>query len=140
MTSWGNPTDYVKKMLSLPRWQRDWINDHKSINFSGMIQEFTIQIIKDEDKDYFEKYQDLINNSIRRKETTPNNTTLLLKWGKEIRDRDKKCLVCNGINELNAHHIFEKAKYPNLSLNINNGVTLCKKCHYEIHNRRGIYY
>ena len=37
---------------------------------------------------------------------------------------------------LNAHHIKEVAKHPDLIYDVDNGVTLCKECHDLIHNKR----
>jgi len=54
-------------------------------------------------------------------------------WSKAIKERDGKCQICKSEENLNAHHIFYKAKYPKLSLNMNNGITLCKKCHGKTH-------
>jgi len=57
-------------------------------------------------------------------------------WSRVIRKRDKKCQLCGSTKELVAHHILYKSKFPELSLNINNGITLCKKCHLETHGGR----
>jgi len=61
-------------------------------------------------------------------------TIKLNKWSLDIKYKDNWiCQSCGSTKELNAHHIFHKAKYPNLSLNLNNGITLCYKCHRETH-------
>ncbi len=61
----------------------------------------------------------------------------LISWSRTIRKRDKTCKACDSKEQLIAHHIFYKKKYPRLSLNLNNGLTLCKKCHYETHYLNG---
>jgi len=58
---------------------------------------------------------------------------LLQKWSSTIKDKYKVCQICSTDNNLIAHHIFHKVKYPKLMFNKNNGITLCKKCHYEVH-------
>ena len=55
-------------------------------------------------------------------------------WSKTIKKRDNhKCRICNSKEKIHAHHIFYKQFYPELSLNMNNGITLCKSCHTELH-------
>ena len=57
----------------------------------------------------------------------------IISWSKVVKKRDKCCKICGSTKNLNAHHILYKANYPQLSLNINNGITLCKPCHEELH-------
>lgn len=59
-----------------------------------------------------------------------------LKWRSLIYKRDKyQCRICNSKvgNNFNAHHSFSFALYPELRFDINNGVTICKKCHKLLH-------
>jgi len=58
----------------------------------------------------------------------------LLNWSTLVRIRDKfECVVCGSIIKVIAHHIFYKIFYPKLALNKNNGISLCKRCHDELH-------
>lgn len=60
------------------------------------------------------------------------------RWRKEVFERDKfMCLKCGQIGgQLNAHHLKSYKKYKKLRYEINNGITLCKKCHKEIHKKK----
>lgn len=58
----------------------------------------------------------------------------LNSWSKMVRKRDiYTCQTCGSNKNLNAHHIIYKKYYPQLMLNINNGITQCRKCHRELH-------
>lgn len=58
------------------------------------------------------------------------------KWRETVLKRDGyKCTNCGSSKKLNVHHIKEWAKYPNLRYDIENGKTLCEKCHKELHKR-----
>jgi len=54
-------------------------------------------------------------------------------WRQKIFERDKFLCQMPGCNQqerfLNAHHIKKFIDYPELRLEINNGITLCKNCH-----------
>ena len=60
------------------------------------------------------------------------------EWRIGVFQRDRfKCQVC-GVdktrkNPIHAHHIKPKKTYPELILDLDNGLTLCKKCHVELH-------
>ena len=55
-------------------------------------------------------------------------------WSLKVKERDNfKCIKCNSEIGLNAHHVRSYKEYPELRTDINNGVTLCKKCHVKIH-------
>ena len=57
------------------------------------------------------------------------------KWRMLVFERDGfKCKICGKVGgELNAHHIKQYAFHPELRLDIDNGITLCKECHILIH-------
>lgn len=58
----------------------------------------------------------------------------LQKWANAVKNRDSfSCVECGKKENLEAHHIQEKAKYPDLVLKLWNGITLCKGCHEKIH-------
>ena len=62
------------------------------------------------------------------------------EWQKGVFKRDNyKCQICQttkrGGKILHAHHIKSFAKYPELRLNINNGLTLCNTCHSKVHSK-----
>lgn len=59
---------------------------------------------------------------------------LLENWKYQINLKyNWKCIVC-GLPGMRAHHLFQRRWYPKLSLNLNNGVCLCKYHHSEIHS------
>jgi hypothetical protein len=60
------------------------------------------------------------------------------EWSCNVKQRDDyQCQHCGETSrkELHAHHIKPRALFPELCFEINNGMTLCKKCHIEEHKR-----
>lgn len=58
-------------------------------------------------------------------------------WRKAVFVRDGyTCQICGRYGgELNAHHIEPWAKNPTKRFCVDNGITLCKACHKQLHRR-----
>lgn len=66
-----------------------------------------------------------------------------VEWRKAIFQRDNwTCRICEKRSSkenqiyLEGHHINSWIKYPEMRFNVENGITVCKKCHWLIHHRR----
>lgn len=60
------------------------------------------------------------------------------RWRFDVFARDSfTCQDCgdNRGGDLNAHHIKGFADFPELRLELSNGITLCQKCHDKIHDK-----
>jgi hypothetical protein len=60
-------------------------------------------------------------------------------WRSDVFKRDNfTCIKCGQVGGiLHAHHIKHFAEFIDLRFDINNGMTLCKKCHNKIHSKNG---
>lgn len=79
---------------------------------------------------YFEKEQKKrFDNRYRRGK-------LYNKWRAAVLKRDKyTCQCCGAVGDmLEAHHIKEFSKYPELSVDVGNGLALCHSCHIKTDN------
>jgi len=64
------------------------------------------------------------------------------RWGAEYAEWHNECLrrdwyhcqICGSKERLEVHHIKSYKDYPQERLNLDNGITLCKKCHLGVHN------
>lgn len=60
----------------------------------------------------------------------------LTKWRRLLILRDKDfCVMCHRqtkVWQLQAHHVYPKSLYPELALNLDNGVMLCVGCHMGV--------
>lgn len=70
-----------------------------------------------------------------------HNSIQYQQWRISVYQRDMfKCKKCgqkqSRTNPLHAHHIKAKKDYPELILEIDNGLTLCKRCHIKLHRSR----
>lgn len=59
------------------------------------------------------------------------------EWRRIVFERDNYvCQICKKRGGmLHAHHIKEFSKSPELILDLENGITVCVKCHYKIHRK-----
>lgn len=74
------------------------------------------------------------------KSVTIRRTAEYKDWRLSVFKRDGfACVGCgdNRGGNLQAHHILSFTKYPNLRLDVSNGVTLCRLCHKKIHPHLG---
>lgn len=56
-------------------------------------------------------------------------------WAKEIKKLDgDKCVFCGSTDKLEAHHIMQRATNPDSETDLENGITLCHRCHYTAHD------
>lgn len=59
------------------------------------------------------------------------NNTYYKEWRTKVFERDNYTCQCCGKHggNLNAHHLYNFAQYPELKYDVDNGVTICPKCH-----------
>ena len=58
-------------------------------------------------------------------------------WSLKVRARDNyTCILCRTEGtgrQMHAHHILAASQYPEFSLSLLNGITLCVPCHKSVH-------
>lgn len=90
------------------------------------------------------------NGGVTRLNIAIRRMTENRRWSEAVRERDRKCQVCGSVQELESDHIvpfsallslleikgIEQARETPLLWDINNGITLCRKCHCKKDNRK----
>ena len=102
---------------------------------------------KGEDKCYFYCSQECKNTCLLynlhsdpyKKETevpyTQEENTI---WKSMVLEQDNyECQKCGSKEDLHCHHIHPVKTHPHLVLDLDNGITLCKDCHYGIGHKKG---
>jgi len=67
----------------------------------------------------------------KKKKKSPKKISLNkydILWGRMVRERDKRCLVCGNTQNLQAHHLFRRG-ISSTRYSLDNGQTLCSSCH-----------
>ena len=57
------------------------------------------------------------------------------RWRLDVFERDNyTCVKCGAHGELHAHHILAYARFPESRVDVDNGASLCSRCHNEFHD------
>ena len=87
-------------------------------------------------------YQKTHPNAYRKPEDVRQirNCQEYREWRTAVFERDGyTCQNCGQKGgKLNAHHMKPFALYPELRLDVDNGITLCKECHAMAHRKKAI--
>lgn len=60
-------------------------------------------------------------------------------WREAVFEKDgRMCVKCDSEEDLHAHHILPYSDYPDKREDVDNGITLCKKCHDKFHSGYGL--
>lgn len=74
----------------------------------------------------------------RSKRYKPRTCGEYTRWRNEVFRRDNLSCVCCGTKEkIQTHHLFNFSDNKELRMQIDNGVTVCLKCHKEFHRLYG---
>lgn len=57
-------------------------------------------------------------------------------WAKAVLARDNRCRCCGREDNLDAHHILPFSLVPDAKYDVDNGITLCRFHHIELHRSR----
>jgi len=72
---------------------------------------------------------------ITKRSMVIRNSYAYRKWRTEVLKRDGfACQICSSVGgELHSHHIKHFAVNLKERFEVDNGITLCKRCHYDLH-------
>lgn len=63
-------------------------------------------------------------------------STAYRNWRTSVVERDNyTCAECGAKRKLHVHHLLPYSEHKDLRLDIDNGITLCSKCHLELHRK-----
>lgn len=80
-----------------------------------------------------------IDEELYEKEYGDRNSPEYREWQQKVINRDKGICQCCGSNkDPHAHHVYGYKNYPDLRVDLNNGITLCKWCHRRYHSEYGL--
>jgi 5-methylcytosine-specific restriction endonuclease McrA len=66
------------------------------------------------------------------------HTSKYFTWAKKVKKRDNyTCQCCASKNSLNSHHILNFIDNMEKAIELDNGITLCEKCHKDFHRIYG---
>ncbi len=103
---------------------------------SFLLQKFCTKSCADEHglRFFGEDNKNYKGETARRK----NRTSQHSRWATKVIQRDLyKCMRCGvggDVATLQAHHIFPFELFPDKRNELSNGITLCSKCHWQVHD------
>ena len=106
---------------------------HRTLDYKNKISKTVFKLWKK--KDYVAKHSGANNPNWRGgamnyyKTASWRMRARLRVWANRIKKRDKRCILCGSIKQLEADHIKPVSLHPDLALDLNNGRTLCFNCH-----------
>lgn len=75
-------------------------------------------------------YNPDLTDEEREERTRMRATAEYFEWRRQVYAADKwKCAICGKGGDIHAHHLYSAAKYPDLIIDPENGVTLCVQHH-----------
>lgn len=114
--------DAINHFFHCAQCPTDWPDDEMYFGYD----EYLVPVILEKKK------------KVKQKQRTNKRGTLHRSWAALVKHKDNyKCVNCSSEENLEAHHIKPFKKYPELRYDINNGITLCNKCHIEHHKKNG---
>lgn len=70
----------------------------------------------------------------KKRRVTSENYAKYSRWRRAVLRRDENsCQICGRTTQLEVHHVIEWRLAPELRFVIENGKTVCKSCHDELH-------
>lgn len=64
-----------------------------------------------------------------------NTCVPMQMWARMVKELGEcECAICGATSNLQAHHILPRSQYPEYANDLNNGLCLCRRCHYLYHN------
>jgi len=81
------------------------------------------------------KYGNIVKTHLYSFKYSREEYSELPRWRKDVFKRDNwACKECGGKVNIEAHHIKSWKDYPDLRFELDNGLTLCRKCHSKTNN------
>lgn len=75
------------------------------------------------------------NAIAKAKNLERRENTSVSRWAMQVRKTNPSCKICGSQEDLEAHHIIPVSHSKKYMYWPSNGITLCKRCHWLVHNK-----